>query len=124
MSERKEQRRAAFRDAVYKAADYRCQGPGCRVKATKESARSTLDAHHVTSRKDIDFEGYVRENGIALCSACHEKAEDCEQGRAEHAGFMPADLYTTIGSSREQAQSAALRLGADGELARRAKRPS
>ena len=120
MSEIKERRRAAFRAAVYKAAGYRCQGPGCRVKTTANAARQVLDAHHITSRKNIAHEGYVAENGAALCSACHERAEDCEQGRAVHTGFMPDDLYKAKGITADQAKAAALRLGPDGELARKA----
>ena len=120
MSERKEQRRAAFRDAVYKAAGYRCQGPRCRVQATAATARDILDAHHITSRKVVVNEGYVRENGIALCVICHVHAECVEQGRGTHDGFEPANLYKVIGSSLEEALATALRLGPDGELGRRA----
>jgi predicted restriction endonuclease len=99
MSEKKDVR-ARFRKLVFSRAGYRCQGPGCRVRATRETAEEVLDAHHITPREQLQAGGYVAENGIALCkSGCHEKAEACLRG-ADLPGFGPLDLYRIIGSSQ------------------------
>jgi hypothetical protein len=57
-----------------------------------------LEANHITDRHDMLHGGYVKENGISLCSECHPKAEYGE--------FTPNELYTLIGSSYEIAYQA------------------
>ena len=50
----------------------------CRLAAAQ-------DSHHITDRKEIINGGYVLENGISLCSACHWKAEQYHiTGEAAH----------------------------------------
>lgn len=114
MSASKKNVRAAFRQAVYARAKYRCQGPDCTVTATAATAEELLDAHHVTDRTLMPHGGYVPENGIALCKApggCHEKAEQFHSTGAAYPGFAPEDLYRIIGSSSANARAASLRLG-------------
>lgn len=50
--------------------------------------------------------GYVPENGISLCAACHEKAEAHHRGDPVLPGFTPEELYASIGSSEEAAIAA------------------
>jgi predicted restriction endonuclease len=106
MSQNKKDVRKAFRDEVYRRAKYRCQGPGCNVRATRETAESLLDAHHITPREQMPAGGYVAENGIALCrNGCHEKAEQVlKEDRAPNSAFGWLNLYRIIGSSRIIAQ--------------------
>ncbi len=106
----KERVRARFRDAVFKRAKYRCQGPGCTVVATPETAETVLDAHHITDRTLMDNGGYVAANGIALCATCHEKAEVFHVTGEALEGWHPSDLYTIIGSFHTAAQAASKRL--------------
>ncbi len=49
--------------------------------------------------------GYVKENGISLCSKCHLYAEQFHitKGLAGMMGYLPDDLYKLIGSSKEKA---------------------
>ena len=61
-----------------------------------------VDSHHITDRTEIINGGYCKENGIALCTECHVKAEKFHitQGREWEKGFHPDELYAIIGSSR------------------------
>ncbi len=107
--------RAAFRQAVFSRAKYRCQGPGCSVKATARNAEEILDAHHITDRNLLAAGGYVAENGIALCKAsggCHEKAEVFHSTGEALPGWSPTDLYVIVGSSWADAVAASERLAA------------
>ena len=106
MSTQKKQQRAAFREAVFKRARYRCQGLGCRFVSSPERASDELDAHHITDRNVMPNGGYVPENGIALCASCHEKAEVFHATGTPLPGFAPNELYAVIGSSREKAERA------------------
>ena len=56
--------------------------------------------------------GYVPENGISVCSDCHELAEQWWQQGYENGpeGFSRNDLYSKIGSSLEEAQRASEKL--------------
>lgn len=110
VSASKRQVRDRFRDAVFRRAGFRCQGPGCGFRSAAERATHELDAHHITDRNDMPNGGYVPENGIALCRPCHEKAERFHATSVAHPGFSPADLYAVIGSSLERARAASLRL--------------
>ena len=106
----KERVRERFREAVFRRANYRCQGPGCGFACTRATAAEHLDAHHVTDRREMPAGGYVADNGIALCATCHEKAEVFHATGTALPGWSPEDLYTVIGSSRAQAEAASRRL--------------
>jgi hypothetical protein len=90
-----------FRRSVLYRDNYRC-----RVCGVDDCP---LDVHHITEMPH----GYVTENGISLCPACHERA------RVWHAsnhtrwvpGYHPDDLYGLIGSTRELAWEASARFG-------------
>lgn len=111
MSSGKKQVRAAFREAVFRRARYKCEGPGCSFRSSLEKAVIELDAHHITDRNEMPNGGYVPENGIALCGPCHEKAEQFHATGVALPGFAPEELYKVIGSSRDAAEKASRRLG-------------
>nr|WP_309696169.1 HNH endonuclease [Armatimonas sp.] len=92
---RKQAIRAAFREVVFTRDGYRCRVCG--------SADSELDAHHISDRTTMPGGGYVKENGISLCKACHRLAEQLWETGAAAPGFSPEQLYSLIGSSLEQA---------------------
>jgi len=106
MSKRKKLIRAAFRDAVFARDNHQC------VMCGLSSEEDHLDAHHITDRNAMPNGGYVKENGISLCSECHIKAEVYHQtGHQEHVeGFLPEDLYLKVGSSYASAYAASERL--------------
>jgi hypothetical protein len=108
MSQRKKQIRQKFRDAVFSRDAFTCRG--CGFASSPERAEDELDAHHITDRNEMLHGGYVAENGITLCDACHPKAEAFHCGEPVPPGFLPADLYTLIGSSEEEARTASERL--------------
>jgi 5-methylcytosine-specific restriction endonuclease McrA len=119
MSKKKRAAREAFRDAVFRRDKYLCQGADCVGKPTPREhdgptkvTAHTLDAHHITDRTLMPNGGYVPENGISLCAACHQKAERFhESGGKEHERwYHPDDLYRTIGSSKVAAEEASKRL--------------
>lgn len=79
-----------------------------------------LDAHHITDRNLMPNGGYVKENGITLCSgdddnelyykkSCHWKAEQFHIHGEAYPGFSPEELYKKIGSSLELAMKASER---------------
>ena len=117
----KRQIRVAFRIAVFKRDRYRCamcgtpgkdrQG-GDAYEAFHDSRAdlAELDAHHVTDRNEMPNGGYVADNGITLCAACHLLAETFHDTGIAHPGFSPDELYAKIDSSLEKAQSASLKL--------------
>jgi 5-methylcytosine-specific restriction endonuclease McrA len=96
--------REDFRNAVF-ARD----GNKCRVCGRTDC---TLDAHHITDRREMPNGGYVPENGISLCPECHVKAEVWHSSAHEkfEPGFSPEDLYTLIGSTGECARAASEKL--------------
>jgi len=108
MSQRKKQVRQKFRDAVFARDAFTCRG--CGFVSTAERAETELDAHHITDRNEMPNGGYVAENGISLCEVCHAKAEAFNCGEPVLPGFGPAELYTLIGSSEEEARAASERL--------------
>ena len=63
------------------------------------------DAHHITDRNSLEMPngGYVKENGISLCSEHHRLAEKYHEscGKTWVDGFHPDELYRKIGSSKE-----------------------
>lgn len=54
--------------------------------------------------------GYVKENGITVCEEHHMMAEEYHSTGTALPGFHPDDLYKVIGSSKEEAYRASLRL--------------
>ncbi len=99
--EEKKKVREAFRTAVFTRDGNKC----CFC-----SRVDSLDAHHITDRKQMPAGGYVKENGISLCPEHHELAEVFHSTGTAHPGFSPQDLYTLIGSSVESALQASERL--------------
>lgn len=75
-----------------------------------ESALVDLDAHHIMPREDMPNGGYVKENGISLCSDCHLKAEEWCQTGTGPAGFSPDDLFRLIQSDLDNAIAASEKL--------------
>lgn len=122
MPSKKQQVRAAFRDACFKRDGFKCVM--CGKKADPNDPEKILDAHHVIDRTLMPGGGYIKENGISLCkstedgdivdlmSSCHHKAEEFHKTNGEHwiTGYHPNDLYAKIGSSYEQAIEASKRL--------------
>lgn len=112
MSQKKLQIRAAFRDATFKQANYRCIC--CGLIAPKDKVEEILDAHHITNRNDFPNGGYVKENGASLCKndkpngqrSCHFKAEEWLANGKGEAGYDPDTLYAKIGSNRDKALAA------------------
>lgn len=97
----KKQIRQKFRDEVFKRDHLKCRV--CNTQLTEQSA----DAHHITDRTEMPYQGYSLSNGITLCSACHMKAEEfhINEGLAWVGGMHPDDLYRLIGSSYERAHT-------------------
>jgi 5-methylcytosine-specific restriction endonuclease McrA len=110
MSSSKKQVRQNFRDACYKRDGFRCAM--CPYKSSKENAQEELDAHHITDRTLMPNGGYVKENGISLCSDCHKKAEVFHETGTSYLGYSPEDLYQKIKSSLEKAIEASEKLKA------------
>lgn len=100
--------RKNFRDACYKRDKYKCVT--CNFKSTPQNAEKDLDAHHIYDRNLLPNGGYVLENGISLCEACHMKAEEFHSTGIAHPGYSIEDLYKLIGSSYEKALEASKKL--------------
>lgn len=102
---RKKEIRKEFRCSVFKRARYRCECCGVRGhdRQTENSEGVALDAHHITNRKEMPNDGYVKENGISVCDNCHFKAEQFHATGIAIKGFSPNDLYQKINSSYENA---------------------
>ena len=82
--------REKFRNSVFDRDNKKC-------RVCKKSGE--LDAHHITDRNEMVNGGYVKENGISLCTECHLKAEKFHIDKTWSNGFHPNDLYRLIGSS-------------------------
>ena len=106
MSAEKKRIRQEFRDEVFRRDGHKCRGCGWSLFTDGLH----LDAHHITDRNLMPEGGYVKENGISLCPACHEKAEVFHSTGTPVNGWAPDDLYKMIGSSHEQAVKASERL--------------
>lgn len=104
MASRKQMIREGFREAVFARDHHVCKIPGCGKRA--------VDAHHITDRNEMPNGGYVKQNGISLCSDDHLKAEiyHSTDHKEWPEGFHPNDLYRLIGSSYESARVASLKL--------------
>ena len=96
MSAKKKQVRENFRNEVFSRDNYQCKIPGCLVK-------ENLDAHHITDRTLMPNGGYVKQNGITLCSEHHVAAEVYHSTGVALERFHPEDLYQLIGSSYDLA---------------------
>ena len=103
MSTKKKQVRENFRNDVFSRDKNCCLM--CGIEA--------VDAHHITDRNEMPNGGYVKENGISLCSVCHEKAEVWHlSGDIEFVeGYKPQDLYKLICSNYGTALGKSLKLG-------------
>lgn len=105
--------RKNFKAAVLKRDQNSCKV--CGYKPDVEQLEQELDAHHITDRNEMPNGGYVPENGISLCNVgenCHLKAEKyhISQGKEWIEHMHPDDLYAMIGSSKEKAIEASLKL--------------
>jgi 5-methylcytosine-specific restriction endonuclease McrA len=103
MSAEKKRVRDRFRNTVFERDGYKCRMCG--------KSDEPLDAHHITDRNQMPNGGYVKENGIALCPGCHEKAEVFHNTGTALPGWSPEDLYKKIASSHTVATRASQRLG-------------
>jgi len=109
MSSNKKLIRKHFRDACFLRDKYRCAV--CKVRASsKNNPEKDLDAHHITPRDTMPNGGYVKENGISLCAACHLKAEEFYSIGIASPGYSPDDLYKAINSNLEIAIDACEKL--------------
>ena len=106
MSAEKKRIRESFRNAVHARDGHKCQGCGWAIFTDD----IVLDAHHITNRNLMPNGGYVKENGISLCNACHRKAEVFHETRTALPGWAPEDLYKMIGSSYDLAVKVSERL--------------
>lgn len=97
MSGRKSQVRERFRKAVFARDNNKCRMCG-RFGA--------LDAHHIIDRHELPLGGYVVENGIALCAACHKLAEEWHKHGSGQPEYAPGALFARIGSSKERVLAA------------------
>lgn len=82
----------------------------CPFKSSPALAERDLDAHHVINREAMPNGGYVKENGISLCTSCHIKAEEFYSTGIAHPGYSPDELYLKIGSTKERAIKASEKL--------------
>lgn len=106
MSLDKKRIRENFRSAVFGRDGNKCRACGWSIF----NDEVILDAHHITDRNLMPNGGYVKENGISLCSGCHEKAEIFHSTGSALEGWCPDDLYAMIKSSYEIAFKASERL--------------
>lgn len=90
----KKQIRATFRESVFGRDKNKCRMCG----------EAAVDAHHIIDRNLLPNGGYVKENGISLCEACHIKAEQFHATGVAAEGYSPEDLFTKIGSSEKLAR--------------------
>lgn len=108
MSASKKLIRSKFRDDCFKRDGYCCVM--CKFRSSKEKAVEELDAHHIVDRGEMPNGGYVKENGISLCSVCHIKAEEYHSTGVAVPGFSIDDLYAAIKSSHKLAITASEKL--------------
>lgn len=109
MSSSKKEVRRNFRDTSFKRDKYKCVM--CSFQSSPEKSLEELDCHHITPRDEMPNGGYVKENGISLCSECHLKAEEFYSTGVAFPGFSPEELYKRINSSLESAVKTSKKLG-------------
>lgn len=107
MSQKKKAVRENFRTKVFARDKHRCRMCGI----VPENGDEGLDSHHIVDRNLLPNGGYVPENGIALCSGCHIKAEQFHDTGTSYPGYSPEELYAKVGSSEAKAIKASERLG-------------
>lgn len=100
--------RKNFRDACYRRDKYKCAT--CSFTSSPEKAEEELDAHHITDRREMPNGGYVKENGISLCTECHIKAEQYHSTGEAVPGYSIEELYVVINSTLEKAIEASKKL--------------
>ncbi len=100
MSKKKKQIRENFRTVCLNRDGNKC----------KKCDGNPDDVHHITDRTLLPNGGYVLQNGITLCHACHEKAEVFHSTGTSLPDWSPDDLYKLINSSYEKAHKASLKL--------------
>ncbi len=100
--------RKSFRDACFTRDKFCCAV--CGMKSSSDKAEQELDAHHISSRDIMPNGGYVSQNGISLCSECHQKAEVFHSTGIPVEGYSIEDLYKKINSSYEKAVEASKKL--------------
>lgn len=100
--------RVKFRNDVLKRCKNKCGGPNCKWKAAIDP--ELLEVHHCKSRDLMPGGGYVKENGIALCSPCHVKAEEFWSTGISAPNYSMEELYKIISSSEEKAIAASGKL--------------
>ena len=110
---RKKAIRKKFKESVLDRDNYQCKV--CGYSPDKEKIDHELDAHHITDLNEMPNGGYVKENGITLCKVgknCHLNAEIFHISNGEECfeNMHPNDLYCMIGSSKEKAIHASLKL--------------
>jgi hypothetical protein len=108
--------REKFRQAVFSRDGFKCQVCGII---------ENLDAHHITSRKEMPNGGYVKENGITLCQICHCRAEIALQWFNKFRGtdpeypcptfdgpidYLPDTLYKMIDSNHLKAEEVSAKI--------------
>lgn len=108
MAKNKKLVRQNFRDTCFKRDKYKCVM--CDFQSSPEKAEKDLDCHHIFDRHEMENGGYVSENGISLCNACHMKAEEFHSTGTAYPGYSIEDLYKVIGSSKEKAVEASKKL--------------
>lgn len=104
MSNKKEIRRR-FKNICLIRDNITCRMCGLKAKSF-EDAEKLFDVHHICDRSLMPNGGYVKENGITLCSDCHIKAEKFHSTGISYEGYSPDDLYKVIKSSLDLATKA------------------
>jgi len=94
--------RDTFRNDVFERDNFKC------VFCDKDS----VDAHHITDRKEMPNGGYVKENGISVCEEHHLICEKyhMSDGQKWDIGYHPNDLYKKINSSYAMALLISMKL--------------
>lgn len=97
MKANKKKIREMFREECLKRDKFKCCF--CDIK-------DNLDVHHITDRHLFENGGYVKSNGISLCSKHHLEAEQYHISNGVNfvQGMHPNDLYKRINSSFEKAK--------------------
>jgi hypothetical protein len=90
-----------FNEACLKRDNYKCIF--CDIK-------TDLDVHHVINREKLPNGGYVKSNGITLCSEHHLCAEQFHITGTAMLNFHPDDLFKIINSSYVEAYQDSLNL--------------
>ncbi len=108
MSTQKKLIRKNFRDVCHKRDGFKCVM--CPFKSSIDKAEEELNVHHITNPKKMPSGGYVKENGISLCTDCHLKAEEFHSTGIAVPGFSINDLYAAIKSSHALALAASEKL--------------